>query len=289
MYSKTDARDRGKGAPPTRPTVEGYKRRYRDQRYKKSAVTRPARVTFSGLTEDLKGHIYDVGTISQADQFTATTKALGSYSGRKCTDPQDIIISIERPKDVVIPIPHKRTDIKVDVAKILPGKYIDGYVKRSQQYRNNKANIYSVAIGQCTEAMQNSLEGEKSYEDIDEELDVIRLLLLIKSITYSSESKSYPVMAIHMEMRGFYSTSQSNSSSCDKCFETMNNLRDVISHCGGVFRNHPFLINNFLKADEAYFFISLTNRQRLNQQIFTSLPLPQDETNAVHRLAHHNP
>ena len=63
------------------------------------------------LKEDLKGQIYNVGTVSQADQFTATTKALASYSGRKCSDPQDIWIAIERQKDVAIPIPTSRTDI----------------------------------------------------------------------------------------------------------------------------------------------------------------------------------
>ena len=86
-------------------------------------------MTFSGLTEDLKGHIYDVGTIPQADQFNATTKALESYSRRKCSYPQDIRITIERQKDVAIPIPTSRTDIYMEVAKLLLGKEIDAYVK----------------------------------------------------------------------------------------------------------------------------------------------------------------
>ena len=30
----------------------------------------------------------------------------------------------------------------------------------------------------------------------------------------------------------------------------MTNLRDVISHCRGVIRNHPFLIDKFLKVEE---------------------------------------
>ena len=108
MSSKTDPRGGGKGAPPMKPKVEGgYQRRYRDpRREKKSPATiSPSRATFSGFTEDLKGNIYDVGTGSQADQFTATTKALASYAGRKCSDPQDIRIAIERQKDVAIPIP----------------------------------------------------------------------------------------------------------------------------------------------------------------------------------------
>ena len=66
MSSKTDARDRGKGAPLTKPKVEGYRRIYCDLRRdnKNPTATRPARVTLIGLTEDLKGHIYDVGTVS---------------------------------------------------------------------------------------------------------------------------------------------------------------------------------------------------------------------------------
>ena len=85
---------------------------------KRPTTIRPARATFSGLNEDLKDHIYDVGTGSQADQFTATTKALASYAGRKCSDPQDIWIAIERQKDVVIPIPTSRPDIDMEVVKL---------------------------------------------------------------------------------------------------------------------------------------------------------------------------
>ena len=98
------------------------------------------------------------------------------------------------------------------------------------------------------EAMKNRLEVEETYEDIDGDSDIIRLLLLTKSITYSYESKSYPVLAIHMALRKFYTSHQSSSSSCDKYFETVSNLRDVISHCDGVIVNHPFLLYKFLKA-----------------------------------------
>ena len=108
-----------------------------------------------------------MGTVSQANQFTSTTKALVSYAGRKCADPQDVRIAIERQKEVSMPIPTTRTDINEEVENILLGKEIDAYVKRSQQYCQKKAKIYSVALGQCTEAMKNCLEGEESYEDID--------------------------------------------------------------------------------------------------------------------------
>ena len=100
-------------------------------------------------------------------------------------------------------------------------------------------------LGQCTETMKNRLEGEETYEDIDGESNVIRLLLLINIITYSYESKSYPVLAIHVTLRKFHTGHQSSSSSYDKYFETMSNLRDVISHFGGIIGNYPFLVENY--------------------------------------------
>ena len=53
-----------------------------------------------------------------------------------------------------------------------------------------------------------------------------------------------------MALRKFYSSHQSSSLSCDEYFETMTNLRDMISHCGWFIGNHTFLIEKFLKAVE---------------------------------------
>ena len=65
-----------------------------------------------------------------------------------------------------IPIPTSRTYIDGGLVKILLVEEIDAYVKNSQQYCQNKAKIYSVALGQCTEAMKNRLKGEDTYKDI---------------------------------------------------------------------------------------------------------------------------
>ena len=105
-----------------------------------------------------------------------------------------------------------------------------------------------MALGQCTEAMKNCFNGEETFEEINGESGVICLLLLIKSIAYSYESKSYPVLAIHMVLIKLYSSYQSIFSSCNEYFETRTNLRVVISHCGGVIVNHPFRLGKFLKA-----------------------------------------
>ena len=51
-----------------------------------------------------------------------------------------------------------------------------------------------------------------------------------------------------MALKKFYSSYQLSSSSCDEYFETITNLSDIISHCGGVIGNHPLLVEKLLKS-----------------------------------------
>ena len=165
MYYKTDSRDGGMGEPLIKPKVEGYKRRYRDPINKRPSEISPKKVTFRGLTEDLKSHIYNMGTGSQTDQVKATTKELASYAGRKGTNPRDIRISVKRQKDVVTLIPYTRNCIDGYMDKILLVKEIDSYNKRTQQCHQKKAKIYSVVLGQFTEAMKNFFRGRGTLQE----------------------------------------------------------------------------------------------------------------------------
>ena len=63
---------------------------------------------FPGLTEDLKGKVYDVETGLKASQFITTTNEVASYSGLTCTDPQDMRIAIGNLDDVEFKIPEKK-------------------------------------------------------------------------------------------------------------------------------------------------------------------------------------
>ena len=44
------------------------------------------------------------------------------------------------------------------------------------------------------------MEGEGIFEDIDKELDTIKLLKLIKIISYAYKSKSYPFLYVKYAM-----------------------------------------------------------------------------------------
>ena len=56
------------------------------------------------------------------------------------------------------------------------------------------------------QGMKNRIKEKETYEKMDWESEVIHILLLIKSITYSYESKSYPILVIYVALRKFYSS-----------------------------------------------------------------------------------
>ena len=48
----------------------------------RKAATGTSAIKFSGIIDDLKGHIYDVGYGQQADAFVKTTEEISGYAGR---------------------------------------------------------------------------------------------------------------------------------------------------------------------------------------------------------------
>ena len=104
---------------------------------------------FKGETEDLEGHVYDVGNTTQAEQFTETTTKIASYAGRNCKEPQDICCAIEELKDIPVSLPIERPMILNDKLRAkLYEKDIEIWSKRESLYRQKKSSMYSVALGQ---------------------------------------------------------------------------------------------------------------------------------------------
>ena len=160
---------------------------------------------FKGETEELHGSLYNIGVYNQSNIFMTTTKKLVSYAGRHCCEPQDIRVVIEELEDTTFTIPTKRTTPGLDssVANMLLSKNLDIYIKQESIYRQNKAAMFSVALGQCTEAMKAGLDSEDTYLNISETGDVVRLLKLIRGIAFDYKLKRYLPLAMYKSLYSF--------------------------------------------------------------------------------------
>ena len=71
------------------------KRRNGARRYKivQRAVTASE---FKGKTNDLEGHIFDVGVANQSQLFATTIKEVAEYAGRTLKESQDICVAMKK-------------------------------------------------------------------------------------------------------------------------------------------------------------------------------------------------
>lgn len=118
-------------------------------------------MNFKGSNEDLLGHVYTYGGYPNASQIQNTTEKIGHWVKQNCSNfPLDIwkgINTLEKPdQSDWRPIATENMD---DTAEATTFKD-EGqeYGKRKLAFHGNSTNIYTVIIGQCSEATQAELE-----------------------------------------------------------------------------------------------------------------------------------
>ena len=91
-----------------------------------------------------------------------------------------------------------------DDRKIIRKSQIDEYRKRKAIYQENKGKIYSVMIGQCTDAMIAKLKGDSNFDLIEHNSDMLGLLGMIKKVDFKAETQQYIFQYLHIAIRRFY-------------------------------------------------------------------------------------
>ena len=70
--------------------------------------------------------------------------------------------------------------------------------KKEEKYRDNKAKVFNVIIGQCEKPMKDKLESTNGFEGVESRNDVIGLLTMIKDIAFDVNDRKYvPLQAFH--------------------------------------------------------------------------------------------
>eukprot|EP00957_Ditylum_brightwellii_P138674 10570251-Ditylum_brightwellii.AAC.1 len=61
--------------------------------------------------------------------------------------------------------------------------------------------MYAIAYGQCSKEIQAKLESEEGFAEAAAESDIIKLLKIIKKISFHYQSQRYPHRAVHQAIR----------------------------------------------------------------------------------------
>ena len=201
-----------------KPRRHGGARRYNNTRRPVTALK------FKGKMDDLEGHVFNVGVANQSQLFENTTKEIAEYAGRSLKESQDIRLTIEKVEDITFTIPKKRpttTDLDSEAVKIIYKTELDGYIKRSNQYRQNKSSMYAIVFGPCTEWMRAKIEGDPEFETIKDNSDVIAVLKLILNITFNIELDRNPFVAQVAAIKNFVNFKQAYQTTNDVYLEKL--------------------------------------------------------------------
>ena len=138
----------------------------------------------------LKGKVYVIANAGeQADTYTKSTKAIGEYVGRVYgREMKKLVLQLTECGPLEPTYPSEGDE----KAKAIWSKEYDHYLKKQEQYRDQKAKVFTIILGQCTKPMRNRVEGTTGYGDVEKDTDVVGLLRMVKDVAFDSNDRKYP-------------------------------------------------------------------------------------------------
>ena len=206
---------------------------------------------FVGADDKMNGNIFDCTSRNQADVYKETMKVLVDLAGRTLTYGIDIRFVLENLAEPTILRPPKLTtkEITDDYCEALINKKeIEEYVKRLFTLKTNKMNVFSIVLGQCTDALIAKLETTTDFLTVKTENDLVKLLLAIRQIVFKFEEQEYIPASLFNAKKTFFNFYQTERMQNIEYMEKFQTIIDVVENYGGSLGNDEIL----LKDDAEY-------------------------------------
>jgi hypothetical protein len=243
------------GEDEKKPSSSGngyYKKNKWNNNKKKQHVSNPTvRVEkFKGGKEELDGNHFDCTGYGQSDRFVKTVQKIADYVGQeyKCG-------GISRTEVVtqgvyLIPMPPRPVGTTVTVDGVITTTPPDALdisdyqsAKKTVDYQiqnqlENRQKLFSLVWQQCTEPMQAKIKAHRDYQSIEQTLNGIELLRIIKLICFNIEDEKYVPQKVHETKAAFYHLKQGKDSDQAYQIRFMNTVQ-VIEQCGASLGEDP--------------------------------------------------
>jgi Zinc knuckle len=195
----------------------------------------------------MNGHVFQVHSersVSDAQQFTKTVEALGEYAAKKLKCAGDIGPFF---KDFELPVLPRIKNLTEDQAKDdfvqrVWTNSVDDYCKRNGVLQDNFKTLYSIAWGQCSEAMKAKLQSHEDFEVNEDKANCAWLLKEIRAIIYRFEGQRYIFLSLDDAHSDFRSYRQQSGEPLSEYLLVFKTKFDILEHYGGTFGSDKGLI-----------------------------------------------
>ena len=220
----------------------------------------PPAVKFRGGKEELDGNYFDCTGYGQSDRFMKTVQKIADHVGQEYKGGGVTRTEVMTQAPVSIPMPTRPvgtivTSANGDVTVVPPDvldisdyqsakKIVDYQV---QHQIENCQKVFSLVWQQCTESMHAKIKAHRDYQTIEQALNGIDLLRVIKLICFNIEDEKYAPQKVHETKAAFYALRQGRDS--DQAYQTkFLNTVQVVEQCGASLGEDPLTREMVCKA-----------------------------------------
>jgi hypothetical protein len=141
--------------------------------------------------EELRGYVFTFGVPGQQARYAKTKKAIAEYIGMTSDCGQDLYTAIMEgvePEFVEPEDPGKSaTKGQLQRYDILLKKVL----AKEERYNIEKAKLFRLIIGQCSQAMRNKVGALPDYKTLQKSVDFVKLLKRMKELVDGTDHTQY--------------------------------------------------------------------------------------------------
>lgn len=193
--------------------------------------------TFQGDHDELNGFLYTYDSNARANQFNKTTKKIAQWANKELMFSFDIEAAINdlEEQDTNDWKPTQTDAITSEIEKAIMNEEVKEYMLRKRTYKNNKAKIFAIVIGQCYEALKVKLEGQSDWLTIHKEKDLVKLLKSIKVWMLNQQGERNPVLSTYHSIASLFRMRQHRNEELPDFKRRFEAAVDVLEHIGVTF------------------------------------------------------
>jgi hypothetical protein len=196
-------------------------------------VPRRELLTIVGDIPELKNYVYQMG--NHRAQYDKITNAIAKYCGRTLGKPMmDLVLGTDQLPEKPEPPATKKEDTDGWVA-LEYDKELNEWIKEKNLYKKDKAKVFIIVQGQCSTHMTNKLEGQKEYKELEDNVDVVGLVKMIRELIFNTRSVQYQHWTSSQIIRNIMTCRQGGNESLIGFYKRWKTILDVAESQWGAF------------------------------------------------------
>jgi hypothetical protein len=203
---------------------------------------RPLKSKFLAKKSKLGELVYKFNTKDQSDMYLRTTEAIANFVGVEYSKDMRMLVKHGTEKIFTEPrIPRSK-----DATPGLMEKYkteLGLFHRDKKEFRDNKAKVFVIILGQCTHNVKSKLEKELGYPTLEMNDDVVDLLRQLKQMAFASGGVQHPFWTLQTVMQRLLAINQGPRELVTNYYRRFVSTTEVIEEQWGKFYTEKLAVS----------------------------------------------